>query len=350
MALGSLSQRGTAKVTESPMAVVEQLLIGSSLIMQQLRALILRVSASRLPMLIEGSTGVGKELVATALHLSSNRTGPFVAFNVCAIAESVFEDALFGHVRGAFTGALRDASGYMAEANGGTLFLDEINGLPLIAQAKLLRAVETGVFRPVGAQRDRVSDFRLIAATNSNLSVAVSAGMFRRDLLYRISGLTIRVPALSERSEDIPELVQHFLMNAPTDARLHLRPEAINRLQQHSWPGNVRELKHVIERLTVVCESRVATASDVSAAMGRYDSDGDWSVARTRERLCMLDILQLNHWDTARVAKQIGVNRTTIYRRMVRLGITPPRFQGGPRVGEEAPISPATDHSADNCA
>lgn len=247
---------------------LEHFLVGSSAPMQQLRALILRASQSRLPVLIQGATGVGKELVATALHLSSSRTGLFIAFNVCAIAESIFEDTLFGHVRGAFTGALRDSAGYMAEANGGTLFLDEINGLPLASQAKLLRAVETGVFRPVGAQRDRSSDFRLIAATNGDLGAAATAGVFRQDLLYRLSGLAIHVPSLAERLEDIPELVQHFLGTQSEYPGLSLPTEAIRCLQRHSWPGNVRELKHVVDRLAVICGSGRVAASDVKVAIG----------------------------------------------------------------------------------
>src|SRR5689334_2690200 len=212
---GFASEHGRSSANDAIASLVDRLLIGASQPMQQLRALVIRASRSRLPVLIEGPTGAGKELVARALHMGSGRSGDLIAFNVCAIAESVFEDALFGHVKGAFTGAMRDVAGYLAEANGGSLFLDEINGLPLASQAKLLRASVTGLFRPVGAQRDRTSDFRLIAATNDDLASAVAAGSFRRDLLYRLSGLTISVPALSARLDDLPELVQHFLNMEP---------------------------------------------------------------------------------------------------------------------------------------
>jgi len=294
--------------------------------MQQLRALVMRASRSRLPVLIEGPTGAGKELVARALHMGSGRSGELIAFNVCAIGETVFEDALFGHVKGAFTGAMRDAAGYLAEANGGTLFLDEINGLPLAAQAKLLRAIETGVFRPVGAQRDRTSDFRLIATTNDDLASAVVAGSFRRDLLYRLSGLTISVPALSARLDDLPELVQHFL-NMEPGRSMRLQPEAVHRLRLHAWPGNVRELKHVVDRLTVICETSVVTAHDVSVAVGGSEVVAELNVARQFERERLVALLGKNEWNTARVAEATGVSRTTIYRRMLRLGITPPRFQ-----------------------
>lgn len=306
--------------------MLRRLLIGMSQPMQQLRSFIARASKSRLPVLIEGPTGAGKELVARALHLGSARSGELIAFNVCALAETVFEDALFGHVKGAFTGAMRDTAGYLAEANGGTLFLDEINGLPLTAQAKLLRAVETGVFRPVGAQRDRCSDFRLVASTNDDLAAAVAGGTFRRDLLYRLSGLTITVPPLSARLDDIPDLLQHFL-NVDADGRgLRIKPEAVHRLRQHSWPGNVRELKHVADRLTVICETSLVTAHDVSAAIGGGEVSIEANALRQFERKRMMELLDKNDWNTAEVAEQVGVNRTTIYRRMLRLGITPPRF------------------------
>jgi DNA-binding NtrC family response regulator len=278
--------------------------------------------------LIQGPTGVGKELVAKALHVASKRSGDLIAFNVCALADTVFEDALFGHVKGAFTGALRDAPGYLAEANGGTLFLDEINGLPLAAQAKLLRAVETGVFRPVGAQRDRTSDFRLIAATNDDLIAAVSEGSFRRDLLYRLSGLTIQVPPLTRRLEDIPVLIRHFVGENQDFGAARFLPEAIRRLARHDWPGNVRELKHVVDRVAVLCGARAVTGHDVSVAIGCDDLDieppDDHRFARQR----LVELLERNHWNTARVAAECGINRTTVYRRMTRLGIRPPRFLG----------------------
>lgn len=322
---GDEQRRSSASDCLEP--TLRKLLIGMSQPMQQLRSFVARASKSRLPVLIDGPTGAGKELVARALHFGSARCGELIAFNVCAVAETVFEDALFGHVKGAFTGAMRDTPGYLAEANGGTLFLDEINGLPLAAQAKLLRAVETGVFRPVGAQRDRCSDFRLVAATNDDLAAAVAGGRFRRDLLYRLSGLTITVPPLSARLDDIPDLVQHFLNLDPTGRSLQLQQEAVHRLRQHSWPGNVRELKHVADRLIVICETSLVTAHDVSAAIGGGELAIELSAARQFERERLVELLAKNEWNTARVAEQTGVNRTTIYRRMLRLGVIPPRFQ-----------------------
>ena len=173
----------------------EAQLIGDSTAMHHLRAQITRVASSQIPVLIEGPTGSGKELVAQALHRESERKGPLVAVNVCAIADTMFEDAMFGHVRGAFSGAIGDHTGYLLEAHRGTVFLDEIGSLAIGAQIKLLRALETHEFRPVGARGDRTSDFRLIAATNVPLAKAVSEGAFRADLAFRLSGVVIRVPS-----------------------------------------------------------------------------------------------------------------------------------------------------------
>src|SRR5512146_522674 len=182
-------------------------LIGDSKPMQRLRALIARVAPTKVPVLIEGETGTGKELVAASLHKQSRRDGAFVAFNVCALSDSMFEDALFGHAKGAFTGAVGESLGFLREANGGTAFLDEISGLPLAQQAKLLRALETGVVRPIGSARDAITDFRLIAATNERVDDLVDQGRFRPDLAHRLRGLVLTLPTLAERVDDIPALV-----------------------------------------------------------------------------------------------------------------------------------------------
>src|SRR3954470_19051267 len=189
-------------------------IVGDSSAIQQLRALIATVAPTRLPVLVEGPTGSGKELVAAALHQASGRRGRLVAFNVCAIGDALFEDALFGHVRGAFTGAANDSAGFLREADAGTVFLDEISGLPWALQAKLLRAVETGEFRPVGAARDARSDFRVVAATNEHLDDLVECGRFRADLKHRIGGVVISVPTLAERVDDIPDLTRYFARRA----------------------------------------------------------------------------------------------------------------------------------------
>lgn len=297
---------------------LERLLIGSSRLMQLLRADIIRLGRSKLPVLIQGPTGSGKELVARGLHLASGRTGPFVAFNVCAVPDSMFEDALFGHVRGAFTGANSDAPGYLAEAKGGTVLLDEINGLSLTSQAKLLRAIETGVFRPVGGRQDQRSDFRLLAASNSNLREAAAEGEFRPDLYYRLSALTVDVPALRDRSADVTELVRHF-RSLDGCGPEEISTDVLDELIRHDWPGNVRELRHVVNRLGIHARSQhgeriLSSILKPSLGAGRLSRRQD---ARS-ELIALLTELR---WDVALVAQQLGVHRATVYRRMAKYGV-----------------------------
>jgi DNA-binding NtrC family response regulator len=290
--------------------------------MQQLRQRILCVAQTKLPVMIQGATGSGKELVARALHLASGRRGRLVALNVCAVGDSMFEDALFGHVRGAFTGAQVDAAGYLAEAHGGSLFLDEINGLPGPAQVKLLRALETGEFRPVGAARDRTSDFRVLAASNENLRTLANNGRFRADLLYRLGGVTLNVPTLRERCEDIPALARHLTARIGAVYDIELSDAALRALQAYDWPGNVRELKHVVDRLSLAYAGQRITASDIKHALG--DEPASTVMSRpidSFERQRLVQLLIEVDWRTDRAALLLGVDRTTVYRRMKRLGV-----------------------------
>jgi DNA-binding NtrC family response regulator len=301
---------------------IESVLIGETPAVRQLRVMVARVAPTDIPVLVEGPTGVGKELVARALHAGSGRSGRLVAFNVCAVAETMFEDALFGHVKGAFTGAASDAPGYLAEANGGTAFFDEIGELPLAPQAKLLRAVETREFRPVGARYDRRSDFRVVAATNRQLSELVAGGRFRSDLVHRLTGFVLRVPPLAERLDDVALLARHLLRNAPGRQCAELTPGAIALLREQPWPGNVRELRHVVERAAVFAPSSVVDRDAVFAALDCARppvSCPPVSFARSR----LFDVLERHGWDTERAAADLGVHRATVYRRMKRLGIPP---------------------------
>lgn len=311
---------------------LEQLLIGSSSVMRQLRQAIVRAGRSRLSVLIQGPTGSGKELVACGLHLASARTGNFVAFNICAVNDSMFEDALFGHVRGAFTGAVNETAGYLAEANGGSLFLDEINGLPLSAQAKLLRVIETGSYRTIGAARDRCSDFRVIAAANESLASAIGHGTFRADLYYRLSGIVLHVPPLRDRIEDIAPLSAHFLTTNQSTAEQHLTNGALRKLHDHHWPGNVRELKHTLERASLLAGGPLITEGDMSTVLAIGIAPTGLSSIDQAERERMIQMLEHFSWDTTRVAIHLGVHRTTIYRRMQRFGIIAPIIR--PRVSE----------------
>lgn len=331
----------------SPEAAIARLLVGSSVAMQRLRALIARIAPLDLPVLVEGPTGSGKELVATALHRSSGRSGRFVSFNVCAIPETMLEDALFGHIRGAFTGATRDAPGYLAEADHGTAFFDEIGGLPIAAQAKLLRAIELREFRPVGATRDRRSDFRLVAATNEDLDALAAAKRFRPDLIQRLRGVVIVVPALADRLDDIPELVQHFLAEGRrAGVAEHLTDQALRLLQGYEWPGNVRELRHAIARMRALASAPAITARDVAIVLeqrghGPVEPAGEASTASSASALRrrLLVTLDETDGDTAAVARRLGVGRATVYRWLKLLGIpTPQRRHGlGERSGTATP-------------
>ena len=291
--------------------------------MRELRALIARVAPTRLPVLIEGPTGSGKELVAAQLHRGSGRTGSLVAFNVCAIGDTMFEDALFGHVRGAYTGAIGEAMGFLREANGGTAFFDEISGLPLPLQAKLLRAIETGVFRPIGAARDARSDFRPIAATNDDLSQLVREGRFRTDLWHRLSGVVLRAPPLVDHVDDIPLLARHFL-----GAACRVTDEALASLMTRAWPGNVRELRQVLDAASVFANGPIDVAA-IDAALanrGRDPSNASSPARSLAERSELVAVLQSAAWDTGRAASALGIHRATMYRRMKRHGIEAPEF------------------------
>lgn len=299
-------------------------LIGSSAPMRQLRALIATVAPMRLAVLVEGQTGTGKELVASLLHQQSGRTGNLVAFNVCALGESMFEDALFGHVKGAYTGAVNESLGFLREANGGTAFFDEISGLPLALQAKLLRAIETGVFRPIGASRDARSDFRPIAATNESLSSLVEGGRFRADLKHRLSGIVIRIPPLAERVDDIAELSRHFV-RAAAGPHASIDDGAIDVLQGREWPGNVRELKQVVEAACAFSRGRIDAGAMQTALAHRTATPHSQRAPRhLLERHELVAALETAEWNTEAAASSLGIHRATIYRRMRRHGIEVP--------------------------
>lgn len=295
--------------------------------MRKLRAQIARFAPTRLPALVQGPTGSGKELVARALHAQSGRSGPFVAFNVCAVSDAMFEDAVFGHVRGAFTGATSDRKGYLAEAHGGTVLFDEIGGTGQSSQPKLLRAIETGTFRPVGAALDRMSDFRIVAAANEPLERLSREGRFRADLLHRLAGVTLHVPPLSARPGDIGILAEHFLrvMNLPNAL---LTSRAVTRLSECPWPGNVRELKHTVERAAILADGRDVQAEHVDQAIeGFVDVVSSAEVwGECAERRALLRALMESDWDTVAAAQVLGVHRATVYRRMRQFGLDSRQF------------------------
>jgi two-component system response regulator HydG len=231
--------------------------LGTSAGMQKVWQIVERVAPTDAPVLISGETGSGKGLVAKAIHAKSGRlTGPFVTVNCAALPEPLLESELFGHVKGAFTGATADRTGLFVEASGGTLFLDEVGELPLPLQGKLLHVLESRGVRPLGASKEREIDVRVVAATHRNLAQQVRANAFREDLLYRLNLVSIAIPALRERAEDLPELIEYFFAvakgkhrNSPVE---RLSPPVLRWLLRYSWPGNVRELAHLIERLVLL--------------------------------------------------------------------------------------------------
>jgi DNA-binding NtrC family response regulator len=300
---------------------VHEILLGGSAAIQKVRALIERVAPTELPVLIAGPTGSGKELVARAIHAASGRKGKLVSFNVCAIAETMFEDALFGHVRGAFTGAMNSAPGLLREAHGGTAFFDEIGGMSANVQAKLLRAIETKEFRPVGASADVCSDFRLIAAANEDIWNLERSGRFRSDLAHRFSAFVIRVPALREHVEDIPLLALAFLRELIGDPDVFIGKDAIHLLMKYEWPGNIRELRHVVRSAVTLGGSEKLRPEDIYETLSWRVFPAPALPQRSLADLRLMEVLEQCGWDTDEAARQLNVHRTTIYRRMKRVGV-----------------------------
>lgn len=300
-------------------------LIGDSPKMRQLRDVILRVAPTPIPVWIEGETGSGKEQVALALHAASGRPGPFVVFNVCALSDALFEDALFGHVLGAFTGASRETSGYLGEADGGTLFLDEIGDLSVGSQIKLLRAIETRTYRQVGGRRDRFSDFRVIVASNKPFASLVQNGQFRLDLGYRLRGAAITVAPLRDHAEDVPALVTRFLEAANGNPDGCLRASARSWLEQQRWTGNVRELRQLVLCALALSKGGTPTVADLCAAQSMLGfamcERADVARVNDRERMELLSLLLRCRGDTLEAANSLGIARRTVYRRMQRLRI-----------------------------
>lgn len=232
-----------------------------------------KVAQSNLNVVLLGQTGTGKEVLARAIHNMSDRAdGPFVAVNCGAIPEGLQESELFGHMRGAFTGAVRKRVGMFSEANGGTIFLDEIGEVSLALQVKLLRVIETGGFRPVGGEKEELVDSRIIAATNRDLASLVEMGRFREDLFYRLSVATLTLPPLRERTEDIPDLVDYFIgeSNQSHSRQVSgMSQEALDVLGQYSWPGNIRQLRNVVEKMVVFAESAELGMNDLPDEVNR---------------------------------------------------------------------------------
>jgi len=287
--------------------------------------------------LILGENGTGKELVARTIHQSSRRkSGPFVEVNCAAIPEELIESELFGHARGAFTGAVADKPGRFEQATGGTIFLDEIADMSLKTQAKVLRVLQEQVMERVGGTQRIKVDVRVLAATNKDLIAEIRGGRFREDLFFRLNVIPIFVPALRDRQQDIPMLAEHFMaLVAQEHGRKprRLASEAAARLQQYAWPGNVRELRNVIERVNIMVGGDTITAQDlgflgrdgvVPDLPGQAGPVAPLSEARDRfEKDYILRTLAANQGNMSRTAEVLGVERSNLYKKLRAFGITP---------------------------
>jgi two-component system nitrogen regulation response regulator GlnG len=332
-------------------------IIGRSPAMQEIYRILARLMGTDLTVLITGESGTGKELVAKALHdYGKRRSGPFVPVNMAAIPRELIESELFGHERGAFTGASTRSAGRFEQAIGGTLFLDEIGDMPLEAQTRLLRVLQNGEYLPVGGRTPIRADVRIVAATHRDLRQLVRQGLFREDLFYRLNVVPIRLPALRERSEDVPELAAHFLAEAAAAGlpAKSLEAAALDRLKRHPWPGNVRELENLIRRLAAlypqetigpeVVESELAEASPAQLAPSRGESlseaverhlrgyfaahrDGIPAaglydrVLREIERPLLQLSLAATRGNQIRAAELLGLNRNTLRKKLRELEI-----------------------------
>ncbi|SEU01167.1 sigma-54 dependent transcriptional regulator [Variovorax sp. OV084] len=315
-------------------------LIGPSQAMREVHKRIGLAAANAMPVLVLGETGTGKEMVARALHRYSARAErPFVAVNCSAIPKELLESELFGHVRGAFTGATGERPGCFRAADGGVLLLDEIGDMALDVQAKILRALQEGEVTPLGSHKTVKVDVRVVAATHRDLAAAVREGRFREDLLYRLDVLSIRMPPLRERLADIIPLAEHFLrraalQGAPDAVPKALSAEAAQRLLSHPWPGNVRELRNVMERCHALVRHRVIGGADLDLALGAAAPGeapatlpADWlegelpAAVEKLERLLIAHALAQTQGNRAETARRLGIHRQLLYRKLAQYGL-----------------------------
>ncbi len=308
----------------------EKTIIGSSDEMVKVFKMVDKVANSEATILIQGESGTGKELIAREIHYRSGKAqGPFVSINCGAIPRDLLESNLFGHVKGSFTGAVRDSAGLFQVAEGGTFFLDEVGDMPIATQVKLLRALQEREIIPVGGTQPVKIDCRLVAATNADLEKEVAAGRFRADLFYRLNVIPIRLPSLRQRRDDIPILVDHFLKrNAQTHSPKVVNKEAMELLMRYDWPGNVRELENVMERSMILDESGVIAPEDLPEKIrfghsqrGTLVIDTPTLTLEELEKEYILKVLNHTRWQKKRASEILGINASTLYRKLLSYGM-----------------------------
>ncbi len=307
-------------------------IIGKNPRMQQLYRLIEDVADSEATVLIRGESGTGKELVARAIHAGSRRAGgPFVHVNCSALSEALLESELFGHVKGAFTGAVSERRGRFEQAHGGTIFLDEIGDVSPVVQVKLLRVLQERVVERVGENRPRSVDVRVVSATNRDLEHLLAGGRMREDFYYRIKVVSLQVPPLRERRDDIPLLVAHILTRlrgrriaVPVPVQ-EVSPEAMARLLRHRWPGNVRELQHALEHAQVLSRGQTLQPNHLPPEVAQAAESSLLAVPRhsLEERDLIRAELERNGWNRSRTARKLGIDRTTLWRKIREYDLEP---------------------------
>jgi two-component system response regulator HydG len=299
-------------------------MIAASTKMRNVMDIVSRVAPTDANVLIRGENGTGKELVARALHRQSRRSGNvLVTVDLGAIAESLFESELFGHMKGAFTDAVSDRAGRFQAADGGTLFLDEIGNLPAPLQTRLLRVLESREVLPLGSDQSVSIDVRLISATNQPLEDLVAEGQFRKDLLYRINTIEIQLPALRQRVEDIPPLVEHFVSlyaRKYNVARKPVTPAALDALRRHSWPGNVRELSHAVERALILCDGDELDVGDFRLVKSEAGATTSLNLEENERRM-VRQALEQAGGNISHAAAALGITRSALYRRIEKFDL-----------------------------
>jgi DNA-binding NtrC family response regulator len=311
-------------------------IVGSSSAMKDIFRVIDKVASSNATVLIQGETGTGKERVAEAIHRNSPRCdAPFVRMNCASLPDNLLESELFGHEKGAFTGADQMRIGRFELANDGTLFLDEVGNMSANTQAKVLRAIQNQEFERLGGSRTMKVDVRIIAATNINLEAAIKEGRFREDLYYRLNVVNIGVPSLRERAEDIVPLAEHFLKHFARELRRRVKsfsPDAVKRLQEYSWPGNVRELENSVERAVLMCESEVIGPVELSLLDREHSINMTPQLAaellnlESLEKTAVLEALKRSNWIQKEAAKLLGISSRVMNYKVHKHGITHGRW------------------------